>query len=380
MNNMLKRLYEFKHKKKSLIMMVLLVVIIPILSSLAFGVEMESNQIELIPTVVYDNDNSAFSRMLIDEVGANDIFDIRYNVNSNEEVEALINSNKAMMGLIIPKDFSQDIISANAPKVLVFYDGSSMSITSAAKARMNEILLTLKAGYMKKVIEGKFNVASVEALKQIQPITPTYRLLYNPTRNYRNFLLPGMLISIAQVIIVILGAEKASLKQKNILSLLFSSVKWGAVGSISLFLALGIQMIFFGLPYRGTILGGIISTLLYSIGIVSLGMLVRLVISNKTFATQVACVMVLPTSILGGYTFPLFAMPNIIEKFGLFLTYNHYANGVRGLLMKPLSLIDIKEMILILAGFLAVIWAGMIVVYLIREKIGKSIDCAEATI
>ncbi len=368
MKNIFIKWQKIKAKNSRLIMLVCLLLIVPSICSVFLGIEMQANQIKQIPTIVYDQDQSAFSRMLVDEIKTNDIFHVNYYANSSEEVEKSIKNNRSMVGVIIPPDFSDDIIKANAPKVLVFYDGSSMAVASAAKARMNEILLTLKAGYMKKVLEGKLNIVSVEALKQVQPIAPTYRILYNPTRNYRNFILPGMLISIAQIILAIIGADYASKKHNTKIGHLIETIKWGTIGSISIIVPLGIQIIFYALPINSSVIAMIAMTWLFSVGIVSFGYLVGRVVKNRMFATQMACFIVMPSSILGGYTFPIFSMPKIFDIIGVLIPYNHYANGIRSLMLKSIDLSIIGREVLALCIFIVIMWISIFATTLINRS------------
>ena len=170
MMGILMRIYQFKAKHKDTLMQLLLIIVIPAFISVAFGYEMQATVIKNIPTVVMDQDNSSFSRALINEIKTNEIFNIKYYIEMDEAIEELIAQNKAFVGVIIPADFSKDLVDFNAPKVLIFYDGTKLPIVSAAKARLDEILLTYKVGFMKRVLEGTLSVIPEQSLKLIQPI------------------------------------------------------------------------------------------------------------------------------------------------------------------------------------------------------------------
>src|SRR5471030_862312 len=242
-------------KKQRMVIIILLVV--PILSSIALGYEMGYNHIDHIPIVIMDNDKSEFSKAIADYVAQNDIFKVTAYAKSNQEVEDMIYSGKVMAGMIIPEGLNSDMREGNAPKIVVFYDGSNMSVASSAKSAMSEILLTIKSGYMKEIYQGKLNVPSYQALKEVQPIDVTYRTLYNPTKNYRNFLLPGMLVSIVQVGLAIVGVEKSNESKYGFGTVIKSITKWGTVGAISIIICLGIQYVFFDMPYNGNVWAGL---------------------------------------------------------------------------------------------------------------------------
>lgn len=335
-------------KKQRMVIIILFVV--PIMSSISLGYEMGYNRIEHIPIAIMDNDKSGFSRAITDYVAQNDIFKVVTYAKDEKEVEDMIYSGKAMAGMIIPEGLYSDIKEGNAPKILLFYDGSNMSVASSAKSAMSEILLTIKSGYMKEIYQGKLNVPSYQALKQIQPIGVTYRTLYNPTKNYRNFLLPGMLVSIIQIGLAIVGVEKSVESEYGFGTIIKCVLKWGTIGAISIIICLGIQYIYFDMPYNGSIWAGLLLTELYSICMIVYGFSVGLIIKNRIIATQVGAIIVLPTSILGGYTFPLMAMPKIFQGIGKFIVFTYYGEGIRNLILKKISfpyiITEIRAMII----------------------------------
>lgn len=363
---------------KRFLMSLLLMLIVPAVVSVILGIEMQANQIKDIPAVIMDHDGSEFSRMLTDEIEKNEIFNIQYNVQTDEELKQLIEKNKAMVGVIIPDSFSDDMQKGNGPQILIFYDGSQMSVASAAKSRMNEILLTLKTGYLKKIFEGKLDIVPEESIKHVQPIDATYRQLYNPAKNYRNFLLPGMLIAMLQVGLVIIGVERIRDSCRTFKDILKVNVSWAFLGAFSIIVTLGIQFLCYELPYKGSITAGLILTLLYAIGMTAFGMMIGLLISDRVFSTQVACILVLPSSILGGYTFPLFAMPEFFESLGHILPYTHFAETIRDLCMKGLGLVDTVHQIFWLVGFIVIEWVVCYFIYVIKRKVNSELK-AERT-
>lgn len=356
---------------KRFLMSLLLMMVLPVIASVVLGIEMQANQIKEIPTVIIDRDGSEFSRMLTDEIEKNEIFDIQYYVQTDEDLKQLIEKNKAMVGVIIPNSFSKNMLKGEGPQILIFYDGSQMSVVSAAKSRMDEILLTLKAGYLKKIYEGKLDIVPQASIKHVQPITATYRQLYNPTKNYRNFLLPGMLIAMLQVGLVIVGVERIKDSCRTFKDMLKVNVSWAFLGTFSIIVTLSIQFLCYALLYRGSVLAGLVVTLLYAIGMTAFGMMIGLLIRDRVFSTQVACILVLPSSILGGYTFPLFAMPQFFESLGHILPYTHYAETIRDLCMKGLGLRDTVHQIFWLAGFIFIEWVVSYFIYIIKKKINS---------
>jgi ABC-2 type transport system permease protein len=193
-------------------------------------------------------------------------------------------------------------------------------------------------------------------------------MLFNPARNYRNFLLPGMLAALIQVGIVCMGAERAGEMRDSRIAFpahIKTIFYWGVLGSVSIFLTLLEQYLLFGIPYKGTLLGGIVVTLLFSTVVLGMGYIVGSVISDRVLASQISAVVVLPTTILGGYTWPTLAMPAFFQQLAKILPFYYYGEAVRDLCLKPLQFHHLHTEIFALCVFAAV-EAG--VLYLIKRK------------
>jgi len=340
--------------------------------SFLFGYTMEAKQIKHIPTVIIDRDNSTISRSITEEIRSNEIFDIVSYSQKDSDIKDYIEQGNAMAGVVIPEGFYKDLQAGKGPNILVLYDASQMSIASAAKSRMTEILLTIKIGYMQDVMEGKLDVLPSESIKAAQPMYFTYRLLNNPTKNYVNFLLPGMLIAIIQVGLIMIGVDRVKEKDEKFKYCIFKAICWGVLGAISIAATLWVQCHFFDMPYKGTLTGGILITIIYSMGVVSFGMLVMQLIPNKLLATQVSAVIVLPSSILGGYTFPLMAMPDFFKNLGSMLPYVHFAEPIRDLILKDISIKYIMGDIIWQLKFLVIVWIALAAVFF-GKKLAKEL-------
>lgn len=359
-------LYKKRHPKR--VMTFLVFIVVPLATGLILGYEMSSNVATAIPTVVVDHDHSDFSRSVIEYVDQSNYFNVVEEAQNDERVEAALYDRAAYVGLIIPENFYSDMREGKAPKILTVYDGSSLAVISSSKSAMSEILLTLKAGYMIKVYEGKMSIAPASVRNHAVPIDATYRLLFNPTRNFRNFILPGMLAALIQVGIACMGAERASETRGKGLAFsehLMIILKWGSLGAVSIALTLTEQYLLFDMPYRGTILGGTAMTVLFSCVVFSIGYLAGSILSDRMFASQVAAVIVLPSTILGGYTWPVLAMPPFFQAFARIIPFYYYGNTIRDLCLKELAFRHILPDLQILVIFGVVLIA---LLYLIKRK------------
>ncbi|WP_051280530.1 ABC transporter permease [Anaerovorax odorimutans] len=366
-DNIRKYFYLYKKRHPRLVMTILMFIIIPLATGTILGYEMSDNVASSIPTVVVDHDNSDFSRDYLRYIDESESFNIIEYAQKDERVEQLIEESKAFVGVIIPQNFYSDMIEGKAPKILNIYDGSTMAVVGVSKPSMTEIVMTVKAAYMKKIYEGKQSVVPTQVMNQVVPIQVTYRELYNPTRNFRNFLLPGMLVGLIQVGIAIMGSERGFENQRKEISFL-SNIKliigWGFMGAISIFLCLIVQFLFYDMPYKGTLAGGVLLTILFSICITALGYIVGSFLSDRTFATQVSALTVLPTTFLGGYTWPVIGMPVAFQWISKFLPFTYYGDAVRELCLRPMEFHHLLPDMIFMVKFII---AELLILYLVKR-------------
>ena len=234
-----------KLKKDKLILIACL--IIPICVNLIVGWQLSKGVLNHVPTAIVDYDDSQLSRQLIRYFSSNDAFDVKYQIKDQAELEELINSSKVRVGLVIPKNFSQDVTSLKSPNVLMLYDGSHMSLTSVAKAKASEILISMRVGGTIKQLEARQDKNSDEAYTMAMPISFENRTLYNPTKSFDYFMTPGYGTIICQLGIGLTAVLCVSLrrdKKRNELGYLVGKVIfYGLLGSCAILVNVLVQEI-----------------------------------------------------------------------------------------------------------------------------------------
>ncbi|MDR3270315.1 MAG: ABC transporter permease [Peptococcaceae bacterium] len=305
--------------------------------NIGVGYEMRANRMENIPLAILDQDESELSRTIITYMRENQTLTFYNYASSAAELETWLDQGKVCVGLVIPSGLAAQMVQGDAPRILVAYDASSLMVVSAAKSAMSEILLTLRGAYLRDFYEGKLSVVPQQALKNALPIDVTYRELYNPAKNFSNYLLLGMVIALLQVGFAVLGVERSVRGKQSYGSLLGKCLRLGLWGLLAMTASLLTQYLWFDLPYQGSVAAGIILTYLFAVCLITFGVLLGQVVTDRTFASQFVACFVLPTSILSGYTYPLFAMPLFFQWLGRLLPYTYYGEALRGLCLKGLG-------------------------------------------
>src|SRR5262245_54078077 len=149
-----------------------------------------------ISTVVYDAARTQESRRLLDRFVNSDDFKINISVNSDEELNREIIAGRARVGIKIPPDYSRKLLAGETASILVLVDGSESSVAGEALNVANGIALR----------ESLERALSVSASRQTLPVEARPKVLFNPDMRSANFLIPGMIAVLMQMMTVLLTA------------------------------------------------------------------------------------------------------------------------------------------------------------------------------
>src|SRR4051812_26851509 len=103
----------------------------PLLVLLLFGYAL-SLDVDRVPTVVFDGDQTAESKALVDEFRGSRYFQIIDETDRYSVIEREIDQRRALVGLVIPTDYSENLAHGKEAQVQVLLDGSDSNTASIA--------------------------------------------------------------------------------------------------------------------------------------------------------------------------------------------------------------------------------------------------------
>ena len=182
----------------------------------------------------------------------------------------------------------------------------------------------------------------------IPTITIEPRVWYNPQLRSTLFLVPGLIAYIAMITAVVSTAlsvvrekERGTMEQVRMApigALSFVLGKTIPYFMISLASAVGIvlvAMVLFGLPMRGSWLLLLLTTSLYLVGALGLGLLISSVADTQQVAFQLAILAsFLPTLMLSGFIFPISSMPEALQLITSVVPARYFLTALRGIVLK----------------------------------------------
>ena len=345
-----------------------LIAFLPILMLLLLGYAV-SNDIENIPLVVVDLSRTDASREYIDRFVSSRMFDLKYQVDSEDQLLELIDRGKAQAGLFIPEDLSRS--SNTAPNVQVYIDGSDPTIAQVIQLAAETIHQS--AASELKIEQVKRTSPSISSMS---PIGSSLKFLYNPDMRRINFLIPALAASILQVQTLLLTGfaivrerEQGTLEQLIVTPIqpweliLGKILPFILIGFINLWITLGLGSLWFNVPLSGSMLLLAALSLLFIMGSLGLGILISVVARSQVQAMHIAMFINLPSLILSGFIFPRYNMPMPAYIAGFFLPLTYFIEIIRGIAMKGVGAAYLWPVIWPLALFSIVVFAAGVLLF-----------------
>ena len=148
-----------------------------------------------IPTVVVDQDRSVQSRELMDRLRATKTFAIKVVTANPLVARTEIVAGRAGVGIVIPPDYhDNNARAASPPKILILIDGSDSIVSSGALAAANGVISNQNLELVARDPRAGVPLSA-------QPI-----ILFNPEGRTANFIIPGLVAVILQMIAVVPAA------------------------------------------------------------------------------------------------------------------------------------------------------------------------------
>ena len=337
---MLESINEELHKLKTDKLMLIVCLIIPICVNLIIGWELNKGVIDHVPMAIVDYDDSQLSRQIIRYFKENEAFDVTYQIQNETELKKLLDESKVRVGMVIPKNFSADVTSLKSPTVLMMYDGSHMSMVSVAKAKASEILISVRVGASAAQIQNRLNKSYDEAFTMAMPISFETRMLYNPAKSFNYFMTPGYGTIICQLGIAFMAVVSVTVNwdkenKRNDLGYILGKVFfYGVLGSLAIIINLLVQIYIFNIPYRGSFMAGVAMSMLFVFAVAALAVAVSAWFNNRVLAMTLVGLLLIPNSIMAGYTWPVISMIPSYKWMSKFIPFTHYGDNIRDLFLK----------------------------------------------
>jgi ABC-2 type transport system permease protein len=123
------------------------------------------------------------------------------------------------------------------------------------------------------------------------------------------------------------------------------------IGLVQLALIVGIGILLFSVPIRGSIVDLYLAALVFIAASLSLGLFVSTAVKTQFQAMQITVFYLMPSILLSGFMFPFDGMPKVAQWIGEVLPTTHFIRMTRGIMLRDASLLELSGELIPLALF-----------------------------
>ena len=305
-----------------------------------FGILYYPGVVKEIPTVVCDEEHTAYSRLLIRQVDDDERLGLVRVVADEGEARDMLRQKEVYAAVIIPADFSHDILNGRSAKVLFMLNGANIITTNIATTAGNDIVNTFNTRFAARQAALRTSGDEQMLKKRISPVETTLRVLNNPTQSYMMFFVTGLaMAAMQQGFFLAIGAavqcdfRNPELKGTSKGKLLVVKVGVYWVLSILSFGLVCVLARLLGIPDRASIQSLGLLAGAFSFAAISLGLFASSIFHNELQFVRASIMYTVPAFIFGGYTWPLEAMDPVTQVVAQAFPMAWMSNAVRELFL-----------------------------------------------
>lgn len=328
-----KELRQIRRDPGSLLMLIVLPALMLVLYGFALNFDVRH-----VPLAVQDRDQTAQSRDLIADFVNSTYFDLVATPLPGEDLERLLETQRARAVLVIPEDFARDLERGQRSPVQLLLDGADANTATTVLGYANALTTAANVALQPRAVAP--------------PVDYRPRVFYNPELESPRFLIPG-LIGVLLILTAVLSTalsvvrekERGSLAQLQVAPITTAQVILGktapylVLSFMSGAIVLLAAWVLFGVVVKGPYLALLTVTLLYLLGGIGLGLLVSSISDSQAMAFQVGLIIsLLPAFLLSGFIFQIRSMPTWLQGITYLVPARYYLVALRGIVLKGAGL------------------------------------------
>ncbi|HFC8501261.1 TPA: ATP-binding cassette domain-containing protein [Neisseria oralis] len=338
-----------------------------IMASVSWGISFDVRNLKF---AVYDRDQTAASRELVEYFDGSRYFLQQPPIQSEAEIDTVLKSSGAILVIDIPSGFGRDLARGLKPEVGFYVDGSMPFNATNIRGYIGSLI----TAYTKDRIADSGLPVSLKAPAGIEP-----RFMYNQDFDSINAIAPGVMMLVLMMIPAMMSAVGV-VREREIGSianfyaspaavaqyLIGKQLPYIAVGMVN-FAAMMLMIIYlFGVPLKGSFAGLAIGTLLMVSASTALGLLISCFVRSQLaaiFAT--AIITMIPAQTYSGFIYPLSTMEGGALIIGKTFPSSWYYTVSVGSFTKGLHTADLLHEYAAIAAFAA---ASLILACVLLKK------------
>ncbi len=300
-----------------------------------------------------DNDNTSFSRALIDKFEASTYFKVLDKFESQKTAKQAMLKGDVDVVLEIPNHFEKDLITNKKTNLLVAINAIDGAAAGVENVYINQIVQQFNKNVIVDLKKSMVITPSTntELLKTIDSIPLFW---YNKTLNYKTFMVPGILVLLVTMISLFLSGmnivrekEIGTLEQINVTPIkkyqfiVGKLFPFWVIGFGLLTIGLILGKLIFNVPMVGSIALIYFYTAIYLLVLLGMGFFISNFTDTQQQAMFIAWFFVVIFILMSGLFTPIESMPEWAQFLTEFNPIRYFVEVMRMVMLKGASFTDI---------------------------------------
>jgi ABC-2 type transport system permease protein len=324
------------------------------------------------PLYVVDQDHTSVSRGLITRFAASGDFGIVGASPSPEVANERLLSGDVTMVLTIPHDFERDLVRNHAATVQLVVNAEKGMAAGIVQFYATRILSRYAVELQPELGRGAAPSAGVEAAPRrgAPDLDVRTRAWYNPTLDYRHYMVPGILVALVTLIGTLLTAqniarekELGTLEQLNVTPITRGQFIAGkllpfwVLGMFELGAGLVLGRFVFGVPVEGSLVLLFAVSAVYLVAALGIGLWISTIVETQQQAMFVTFFIMMIYLLMSGLFTPIDSMPRWVQIVAELNPVRHFVAISRAVLVKGATLREVQQPFIVLAVFAVVVFS-----------------------
>jgi ABC-2 type transport system permease protein len=301
---------------------------------------------------VIDKDMSTVSHDIVGKFNGSPFYDLTGSSFNVSEGEEYLKKGKADMVLVIPEHFEHDLQNENKGNLQLLVNAINAASAGLINAYSVSILLDYNIGLVAKY-------ANIPGTIQTQTINTRYSYWFNAELNYKNYMVPGILVMLVTIIGLFLAGlnvvkekEIGTIEQINITPIkkyqfiIGKLLPFWIIAMFELAFGLFLGKLIFDIPLVGNLFLLFLFAGIYLIVVMSLGLFVSTVNNTQQQAMFITWFFMVIFILMSGLFTPVESMPTWAQNLNIINPVAYFIQVVRMVLLKGSGIMDILRQLI----------------------------------
>jgi ABC-2 type transport system permease protein len=304
-----------------------------------------------------DYDRSTYSQKLLNKIASSGYFRIVGNTISYNDALQLIEKGDADIILEIPNGFERNLIREGHQQVNMSVDAINGTKSSIGGGYLTAVLADFNGSL-------DVNTKRPDAAAQAGIIDITYSNWFNPRKEYKYYMVPGILVLLLTLIggfitalNIVKEKEIGTIEQINVTPIkkwqfiLGKLIPFWIVGMIVFTIGLVVMYLIYGIFPKGSIAVLYLFAAVYLVALLGFGLLISTFSNSQLQAMFVAFFFMMVFMLMSGFFTSVDSMPDWARQISNLTPVTHFISVVRLIVLKGSGFSQVRTELLYLMGF-----------------------------